>query len=349
MGATKFIAAQDLPRWLTELQQTRQVYVPVQDKQSVVFAPFSEQAELVLDRQPTTPPKEVVFPQTEELVHYKYTKREDDPGRNDIEIESRPEAPAAVVVGCRPCGARGFATYDRVYTSDAVCDPFYKSRREQTAFVSIACKRPENSCFCHWTGGGPADTTGSDVLLTEVEGGYVAEACTDTGEALLSSTLFGEAGGKEAAAKTQHEEALAAMGTAPDLSDVPAKLLKLFEDMDFWEAMSAKCIACGACTYLCPTCYCFNITDEGSGYEGRRVRTWDTCMSFLFTLEASMHNPRPTKAHRLRNRVGHKFCYYPDLHEGAIACCGCGRCIKHCPVAVDIREIVLRAKEEANG
>lgn len=349
MGATKFLATQDLPRWLSELQQTRNVYVPIEDKASIVFAPFTEQKEPVLDRQPTAPPKEVVFPQTENLLRFQYTKRKEDPAHSDLHIESQPEAAPAVVVGCRPCGARGFDTYDRVYNSDNVCDPFYQARREQTAFVSIACKRPENTCFCHWTGGGPADTQGSDVLLTEVEGGYVAEAITDKGTPLLQSNLLSDAGAKEEQARAQHEQTAAAMGTPPDLTDVPDKLLGLFENMEFWEAMSAKCIACGACTYLCPTCYCFNITDEGAGHEGRRVRTWDTCMSFLFTLEASMHNPRPTKAHRLRNRVGHKFSYYPELHNGAIACCGCGRCIKHCPVAVDIREIVLRAKEEANG
>jgi ferredoxin len=86
------------------------------------------------------------------------------------------------------------------------------------------------------------------------------------------------------------------------------------------------------------------MTDEQSGLQGKRLRTWDTCMSFEFTLEGSGHNPRPTKAHRLRNRMGHKFAYYPELHEGLIACCGCGRCIKSCPVSLDIRAVVQAAQ-----
>ncbi len=135
------------------------------------------------------------------------------------------------------------------------------------------------------------------------------------------------------------------MGKPMDFAPAQDKLMALFDDMEFWGDVSAKCISCGACTYLCPTCYCFNITDEGAGLSGRRVRSWDNCMSHQFTLEASGHNPRPTKAHRLRNRVGHKFSYYPAIHDEVIACCGCGRCIKSCPVSVDIREIVVRAME----
>ena len=119
--------------------------------------------------------------------------------------------------------------------------------------------------------------------------------------------------------------------------------------MNFWRDQSAKCVSCGACTYLCPTCYCFTITDETTGMSGRRMRSWDACMHFQFTLEASGHNPRPTKAHRLKNRVGHKFSYYPTLHDGLIACCGCGRCVKSCPVSVDIREIVQNAVAKAKG
>jgi ferredoxin len=173
----------------------------------------------------------------------------------------------------------------------------------------------------------------------------VVEAVTDKGEALMQAGALSDAGDKVSDAQRVKEEALAKMGEAVDFEGAPEKLLSLFDNMSFWEDASAKCISCGACTYLCPTCYCFNITDESFGMSGERIRTWDTCMSYLFTLEGSGHNPRPTKAHRLKNRMGHKFSYYPSLHEGLIACCGCGRCIKSCPVCVDIREVVLAAKE----
>ena len=100
----------------------------------------------------------------------------------------------------------------------------------------------------------------------------------------------------------------------------------------------------------CPTCHCFDIVDEPEGVtRGTRRRNWDTCQTARFTVHASGHNPRPTKAHRLKNRVGHKFSYYPTLHDGLIACCGCGRCVKSCPVSVDIREIVQNAVAKAKG
>ena len=112
---------------------------------------------------------------------------------------------------------------------------------------------------------------------------------------------------------------------------------------------SEKCLACGACTYLCPTCHCFNITDEQGTTRGERVRSWDSCMFTHFTLEASGHNPRSLKSQRLKNRVGHKFIWYPEAH-GEPACTGCGRCIRHCPVSVDISRIVtLLSREEADA
>ena len=115
---------------------------------------------------------------------------------------------------------------------------------------------------------------------------------------------------------------------------------------DFWQRWTDRCLSCGACTYFCPTCYCFTITDEGEGLSekgGRRLRSWDNCMSPLFTREASGHNPRTAKALRMRNRVSHKYWYAPDYSDGRFACTGCGRCIKQCPVSLDIREIVLNA------
>jgi ferredoxin len=196
-------------------------------------------------------------------------------------------------------------------------------------------------------GGGPDDSTGSDVLVTPVEGGYVLEAVTKRGETLLDSPLLADAGDKSEEAASARERGRKSLGQAQDIGKASESLLAIFDDQGFWEDVAAKCLSCGACTYLCPTCYCFTLSDESNGLSGKRLRSWDTCMSFQFCLEASGHNPRPTKAHRLKNRVGHKFSYYPTLHDQITACCGCGRCIKSCPVSVDIREIVLKAIEHA--
>ncbi|MFO7877693.1 MAG: 4Fe-4S dicluster domain-containing protein [Desulfovermiculus sp.] len=349
MAAKTYLTHEDIAKWLKDMSAGSRVLAPARVDNAVSFVPFEPQNELVLEHKTTAPPKQAVFPQTETLLKYRYSKDPEHPETQSLEIKETLPQDQAVVFGCRPCGARGFVIYDRVFDTDKITDPYYKARRENTAFITLACDTAENTCFCHWVGSHPADPEGSDIVLYPVDGGYVAESITKRGQELLD-----QAPGREATSK-QEEEARSIqarvgkeLGEAPDISTVPARLLQLFDNLDFWNDVSAKCISCGACTYLCPTCYCFNITDEASGLTGKRIRTWDNCMSYLFTLEGSGHNPRMTKAHRLRNRVGHKFSYYPELHEGLFACCGCGRCIQHCPVAVDIREIILRAKESAD-
>ncbi|SDB14065.1 4Fe-4S dicluster domain-containing protein [Desulfonatronum thiosulfatophilum] len=345
MAEAKFIANDKLTAWLDELSGRMRVLAPTRQGDAVVFAPYAPGQQVELDAEATAPPKSAVFPASEELLRYDYRKDPENLGQVEVELLPTISPEPTLVFGSRPCGARGFLIFDRVYDGAKYKDPYYLARREATIFATIACRQAENSCFCHSVGSAPGDATGSDLLLTPVEGGYVVEGVSDKAAPLLESSLLEAAGDKVDQAKSLREKALQEMGDPQDFGPASKKLLALFDNLGFWEEMSAKCISCGACTYLCPTCYCFNITDENAGLTGRRVRSWDNCMSFQFTMEASGHNPRPTKAHRLRNRVGHKFSYYPDLHEKIIACCGCGRCIKSCPVSVDIREIVTRAMD----
>lgn len=342
--AAKFLPETALVSWLAELAKTHRTLVPQREGQAVLFRPFHDGMTPELAVRATTPPKSAVFPRCEPLLTFNATKDEEDPGKVSLDIRERRDDTPAVVVGARACDAAGFNTFDRVYVTDKVTDQNYLARRRNTLFVTLVCDRPATTCFCNWVGGGPADTAGADVQMTPLEGGWLLEAVTERGRALLAGSLLEDGSARTGEAEDVREAAEAGMGEPPDLADVPQKLLGLFDDSGFWEAMSAKCLSCGACTYLCPTCYCFNITDEKCGMEGVRLRTWDNCMSSQFTMEASGHNPRPAKAHRLRNRVGHKFSYYPTLHGGNIACVGCGRCIKSCPVSVDIRSIVLNAK-----
>ncbi len=340
----KFISHDDTTGWLDALSEQHVVLAPMWDNTVVTFRPHVKGRTPVLDRMPVLPPKEGVFPQNEMLLKYKYDKDPENLDRTSVQVKETLPQDTAVVVGARPCGTRGMTVFDRVYNCEKIRDPYYVGRRENTLFVTVACTRIESTCFCHDVGSHPADAEASDVLLVPVAGGYVAEPVTERGNALLDSPFFAPAGERSAEAAEVKEKNRAKLPAAHDYTGCGEKLMDRFNDLAFWEEQSAKCISCGACTYLCPTCYCFNITDESVGLTGKRLRTWDNCMSFQFTLEGSGHNPRPTKAHRLRNRVNHKFAYYPDLHGGAIACCGCGRCIKSCPVSVDIRAIVRAAQ-----
>ena len=343
----KFLATDALADIAAAWARAYRLLAPVREGQAVVYRPWAKDMHPFLGRPPTVSAKEALFPQTENLLTYTYRKDQNDLTRTEVFLaEPLPQEPT-VLLGCRPCDARGRKLLDRVFLERGVKDNLYEARRKATIFVSVACDRLENTCFCHWTGGGPTSEEGSDVLLFTVAGGYAAKALTEAGERLLAAL-------PEAPAPAQEELAAklaspAEPGPAPDLSAAPQAFLALFDNMDFWMDQSARCLSCGVCTYLCPACSCFNITDEPSGMKGKRLRTWDTCMSALYTLEGSGHNPRVSRAHRLRNRVGHKFCYHPqefpatDEKSGGqpeFSCTGCGRCIKACPVSVDIRRIV---------
>jgi ferredoxin len=348
---TRFLPADQLAAQAEAWARDYRLLAPVREGQAVVYRPWAKDMRPFLGRPPTASPKQALLPQTETLLSFTYRKDHADLTRTEVFLAEPLPVEPTLVLGPRPCDARGMKLLDRVFLERGVADPLYRARREKTFFVTVACERMENTCFCHWTGGGPASEEGSDVLLFPVAGGYAVKALTPAGEKITAAL-------PEASPATIEEMAakLAAMpepGPAPDLRPAPERFLKLFDDMDFWTDESARCLSCGVCTYLCPTCSCFNISDENSGLKGKRLRTWDTCMSALYTLEGSGHNPRVSRAHRLRNRLGHKFCYHPQEFPEAgpggqpeVSCTGCGRCIKSCPVSVDIRSIVTEILEK---
>lgn len=347
----RFLKDSDLAAVTAAWARDFRVLAPVREGAAIVYRLFSEDMHPFLLRPPTSSAKEAILPQTENLFTYKYRKDQDDLTRTEVFLaEALPPEPT-LILGPRPCDARGRHLLDRVFLERGVIDPQYKAHRAATLFVTVACTSMQNTCFCHWTGGAMDDESGSDVLLHPVTiggvGGFVAHAVTPAGEKLIATLPEATAPMLEKLA--ERRAAAPEPEPAPDLSDIAGSFLAMFDNLDFWTDQSARCLSCGVCTYLCPTCSCFNITDENYGMSGRRLRTWDTCMSALYTLEGSGHNPRFSRAHRLRNRVGHKFSYHPrEFPEAATApsglefsCTGCGRCIKSCPVAVDIRQIVL--------
>ncbi|MBW2109544.1 MAG: 4Fe-4S dicluster domain-containing protein, partial [Deltaproteobacteria bacterium] len=214
--------------------------------------------------------------------------------------------------------------------------------RQATTLVGLVCTKPCSTCFCTSVGGGPFDTTGLDVLLTEVDDVLFARALSKKGQDLLQA-----AGPLPAAEPGLVEQAQAVEQKAQDLITVKLDTSRLsgidmlcLYEADFWHTVQFACINCGTCTYLCPTCWCFDIQDEAYGQTGVRMRNWDSCMFPLFTRHASGHNPRGQKLQRVRQRFMHKFKYYVDRYDKGVACVGCGRCIRHCPVNIDIREVI---------
>lgn len=349
MADRYFVPKEEWGAFIEALSKKAIVHVPCLEGDTVIFRPFSTERTLCFERPANVPPKPVIFPQSETLFSFKFNKDPENQQKVAVELEEKLDFPETILLGGRPCDARGFTVYDRPYIETDKPDPYYKGRRERTTIVTLACQTPYTGCFCTAVGGEPASKKGSDAIVTELENGYYIETVTEKGKALLRDAGVEDGSAYQAEAEKKHEVVRAAVKDVFNAQGKPSVSVELFENPQFWEEAVAKCVSCGACTYLCPTCYCFNMTDEQTMNKGERIRSWDGCMYTHFTLEASGHNPRPRKYDRFKQRVGHKFRFYPEAYNGEIACSGCGRCIRLCPVSVDIREIVSNLQRPGQG
>ncbi|MEW6227365.1 MAG: 4Fe-4S dicluster domain-containing protein [Bacillota bacterium] len=281
------------------------------------------------------PLKEMFFPKGEVLFAF------DPSGKVEAAAsEDGPSGITRVAFGVRPCDARSLTLLDLVFDAEDYKDPYYVSRRQNTAIVTLACHKPGIACFCTSLGGGPFDETGSDVMFIDAGETYLVKVLTGKGERVLNGLRgLREAGDAdlEAAQEAEARSRELANGNVPVEAGVRG-LAGAFAD-PAWEDVYRKCLGCAVCTYLCPTCHCFDIGDEAVDVRGERVRNWDSCMFPLFTLHASGHNPRPSRKERFRQRIMHKFNYFVE-NNGCVACVGCGRCVENCPVNLDVRKVL---------
>ncbi|BAF59587.1 MAG: 4Fe-4S dicluster domain-containing protein [Pelotomaculum sp.] len=331
-----------LPELLDRLAKDYALFAPVREEETVtLFKKVAGAKEVALDyTNSDVSPKGCLFPQTEKTFSYIYTG-------DSLQINKNEDVQNTVIFGARPCDVRSILSLDPVFEGKFV-DDYYAARRQNTVIIGLSCNKVLSTCFCNAFNSGPCDGTGSDLLLTDLGDKYYVEVNTDKGKSFVEA--YGQyfaSQGAEQLAKAKEELAKTLEGQfirQVDLGGVKEVLDENFE-LPYWDKVFKKCLGCGICTYVCPTCHCFDIFDFTTGdFTGERFRCWDSCMFPDFTLMAGGHNPRPTKKERVRNRFMHKLKYHLDRYNIA-GCVGCGRCIAKCPVNIDITAIIKDLKE----
>jgi sulfhydrogenase subunit beta (sulfur reductase) len=324
---------------LRGLRSSYRVFAPVKEGDFHVFRVLDEGKSPDFNYQNTRlSAKGIVYPQSERMFEVKLDER--DPGSN-IYKETEKDYPPQAIVGVRPCDSHGFQIVKCNFDNPEYRDPWWVQRFESTILVGLGCNEGCSTCFCSSVGGGPFSERGLDVMVYDLGESVVAKTITAKGEEFLRQAVGGESVDEALRKRVEEVVAKAERSITSRVGTERLKdkvVIQLF-DAPFWEKVAFACINCGTCTFLCPTCWCFDIQDEVMGKEGERMRNWDTCMFPLFTLHGSGHNPREKKMQRVRQRFMHKLKYYVDKYGDGVQCCGCGRCVRYCPVNIDIREV----------
>ncbi len=333
------IEKQKLPELFAKIAAEQELYLPVNISGQVNFAAWDEEVQVDLTTlKSVKSPKDAFFPQSENL----YTCK-----REGKKITIEPEElknQSFVVFGMKACDVQGLKVLDQVFLSDPV-DTFYAARREHGVIVALACHEPEETCFCKVFGIDCAEPA-ADVAAWMAGEELFFKPFTEKGEALTKSlegllTPAGEAGEQ---AVEEEKAAIRAIVEKLPYSNLSLEgwngdaLTEKF-DSPLWEELYKPCLACGTCTFVCPTCQCYDIKDYNTGHGVQRYRCWDSCMYSDFTMMAHGNN-RTSQMQRFRQRFMHKLVYFPANNDGMYSCVGCGRCVEKCPAALNIVKVI---------
>jgi ferredoxin len=307
---------------------------PVAKDGHFVFGQFEDPAQLRLDYDTTLlPPKKWFFPPRESIMRFRVEDNEvlDD----SVEITPR------VIFGLHPCDLNGLLLMDNVFFGKYV-DPYYKARRDKTLVVGVSCQ-PNDTCFCNAWGTEEAHW-GFDIFLTDLGDRYFVSVRSVRGAELLDHHVETSDVSDDDLADFQRRthEFKESFTHHIDTSQLPLLLDARFDDA-IWDELGDRCLSCGACSMVCPTCYCFDVVDEleANGETGERVRVWDSCQFKEFAAVAHHHNFRESRASRVKYRYYHKQWGYLSKFE-RVLCVGCGRCARACKAGIT-PVVVVRA------
>ncbi len=315
-----------------KIASTMKLYAPIEKAGQADFYEWSAGEKVRLDVLKTVKSaKDVFFPQVEDLIKFRVEGK-------SIELNEAPKCEDDFVVfGVRGCDARSFELLDRVFLVDPR-DEFYAARRKHGIIVTLACGEPEESCFCTNFGIDPANPCG-DASAWIVGDELYIEPRTERGAKLFAELEDADAAPVESAKKEISAIAEKLPFANLDFTGLDGEhLMEKFDD-PAWERLSKACLGCGTCTFVCPTCQCYDIRDFDTGHGVTRYRCWDSCMYSDFTLMAA-ENSRHTQLQRYRQRFMHKLVYFPSNNDGLYSCVGCGRCVAKCPQNLNIVKVI---------
>ena len=327
--------------WLfAAIDENASLYIPADDaKGQAQFTRWSKGLQLTQKLNTVRSAKDLFFPQVENLVNFKVS------GKKIEVIENRDPAAPFVLFGVRACDCRSFDILDRVFLEEPA-DTYYQTRRENGVVISLACSRPTETCFCGAFGIDAADPQG-DVTCWISEDFLYWRSNTPKGEALTNRLPMLE-NCDDSAVLDRQAQTRAILEKLPlkdlDLTGFDGDHLMDWFNHPAWAELSESCLGCGTCTFVCPTCQCYDVQDFDTGKEVKRFRCWDSCMYSDFTIMAHGTN-RPTQKERFRQRFMHKLIYFPSKNAGIYGCVGCGRCLQKCPIHMNIVKVVKKLKE----
>ena len=270
--------------------------------------------------------KEYYFPQVERMFTFV-----------GGEVEENTDIPSCAIFGARPCDLEALRVMDKVYTTGKYADPFFQRRAQANLLIGVGCTDQKPGCFCQDMGIDQEFSDFCDIMLIDAGENYTVEYLSEKGSQALKSYPATESVDCENTRKASEAETKIALNTQ-------AEDAAYFDIID-WAKATETCLGCGMCTYICPTCHCFDFKDVAEKSEAARYKCWDSCMYPKFTLHASGHNPRENRHERYRQRVLHKYKYVPRIFGGQAACTGCGRCVRSCPAGIDIKNIAKQVME----
>ncbi len=338
----KKILKSQFSQLFTMINKSYELILPIEVDGKVNFHLWQEGEKVNLELLKTSiSPKSFIFPQSETYLKYKQDGKK-------LELQNvGGKKEDYVLFGVRHCDAKSFELIDNIFLGDPV-DALYEERRNKGTVISMACFDPNETCFCTSFGIDPQVSPQKvDINTWNIGDSILWKAQTEKGEDLsekLMNILEDVTEQDMKKLSDLQEDAKNNFKELPladiDPKKIEGELNELFQS-EIWEELSERCLGCGSCTYVCPTCHCYDIADYKGNTGGERFRCWDSCMFSDFTLMAH-GNIRKSQKERFRQRFMHKLVYYPNKNHGQYACVGCGRCVEKCPVHLDIVKVIKK-------